>query len=272
MIKIFVDSGSSIKEHEKNKYGVEIIPLKVMLDGKEYEDGIDLDYNEFYEYLQKGKKFPKTSLPNLYKLEEKVNECIKNNDQVIILTISSGISSTYSAIKSYFEDNNDVYVIDSLSAVGGIRILINEIKKHLNKGIHFILDKVEKLKHKIRILAVPETLDYLHKGGRLSAMGYFVGSLLRIKPLITFENGKVKVYSKEHGMKASMRKISEELKNCDENYEIVASYTHNRENLDVLVSKIDEKYKKLIEVYDDLDLAIASHWGPNAFGFIYVEE
>ena len=49
MIKIFVDSGSSIKEHEKNKYGVEIIPLKVMLDGKEYEDGIDLDYNEFYE-------------------------------------------------------------------------------------------------------------------------------------------------------------------------------------------------------------------------------
>ena len=103
-------------------------------------------------------------------------------------------------------------------------------------------------------------------------MGYFVGSLLKIKPLITFENGKVKVYSKEHGMKASMRKISEELKNCDENYEIVASYTHNRENLDVLVSKIDEKYKKLIEVYDDLDLAIASHWGPNAFGFIYVEK
>ena len=63
MIKIFVDSGSSIKEHEKNKYGVEIIPLKVMLDGKEYEDGIDLDYNEFYEYLQKGKKFTKMRIP-----------------------------------------------------------------------------------------------------------------------------------------------------------------------------------------------------------------
>ena len=76
----------------------------------------------------------------------------------------------------------------------------------------------------------------------------------------------------KEGNKNILSEISEELKNCDENYEIVASYTHNRENLDVLVSKIDEKYKKLIEVYDDLDLAIASHWGPNAFGFIYVEK
>ena len=128
-IKVFVDSGSSIKQEEKEKYNVEILPLKILLNDKEYLDGIDLSMEVFYDELINNKKFPKTSLPNLSECEEKVLECVNNGDDVIVLTISSGISGTYNAMNLLFQDNDKVTVIDTKTAVGGIRILVNEINK-----------------------------------------------------------------------------------------------------------------------------------------------
>ena len=92
MLKVYVDSGSSIKQDEKEKYQVEIVPLRYMMGEKECLDGIDITIDEFYELLIKQKLFPKTSLPNLVELEEKVAKDTGTGDDVIIITISSGIS------------------------------------------------------------------------------------------------------------------------------------------------------------------------------------
>ena len=99
MVKVFVDSGSSIKQEEKEKLGVEILPLKIMLDEKEYLDGVDLSIDEFYDALINKNLFPKTSLPSLADAEDRVSECTQKGDDVIILTISSGISGTYNTFK-----------------------------------------------------------------------------------------------------------------------------------------------------------------------------
>ena len=121
------------------------------------------------------------------------------------------------------------------------------------------------------MLAVPETLDYLHKGGRLSKASWAVGTLLRIKPVIELKN-TVKVANKAFGLKSAMKFVVEALQNCDTNYPIVPSYTYSTGNLDELVSKAPEEYRKVMIEYDNLDPAIAAHWGPNAFGFIFVEK
>ena len=103
MIKVFVDSGSSIKQHEKELYNVEILPLKILLNGKEYLDGIDLSMDIFYKELIDNKQFPKTSLPSLEETEKRVLDYVNKGDDVIILTISSDISGTclkYNAVTS----------------------------------------------------------------------------------------------------------------------------------------------------------------------------
>ena len=92
MLRVYVDSGSSIKMFEKEKYGVEIIPLKILLGDKEYDDGVNLSMEEFYHQLIDNKIFPKTSLPSLAKYEDEINELTQNGDDVIIITISSKIS------------------------------------------------------------------------------------------------------------------------------------------------------------------------------------
>ena len=272
MLRVFVDSGSSIKQEEKEKYNVEIIPLRFLMGDNEYLDGIDLTIDEFYNLLINEKHFPKTSLPNLEEVEEKVNEYVQNGDEVIIITISSGISGTYSAFETRFKDNDKVRVIDSKLAVGGIRLLVDEINKYRNENLDFVVQKVNDLIPRIKVVAIPENLDYLLKGGRLSKKEWLVGSMLNLKPVISLIDGKVKVLAKKIGLKNAFKYLADSLNDflCDENYHIIPSYTYNKENLDRLISMTNEKYHKQMTEYDNLDPVIASHWGPNAFGYIFV--
>lgn len=273
MRRIFVDSGSSIKNEELAKYNVELIPLKILIGEKEYlDDGIDLPIDKFYKLIEDEKEFPKTSLPQLDVIEKRVNEYTNNGDEVVIITISSKISGENNALKMLFEDNKNVLVLDSKLAVGGIRLIVDYLNR--NKDIPFdkIEEKVNEFIPKVQIMAIPETLRNLLKGGRLSKTEWLLGSILQIKPTIGFKDGKVRVLSKNRGLKKAMKEVATKLAelDCDTSYDIIASYTYNKKNVEELIEMVDEKYKSAIRVYDDLDPAIAVHWGPNAFGFIFV--
>lgn len=272
MIRIIVDSGSSIKQHEKDIYNVDIIPLKIIFDGVEYLDGLNLSNEEFYDLLINKKKFPKTSLPCFEDVEKLVDGYIKNGDEVLIITISSKISGTYNALKLFFEDKKGVYVYDSLGAVGSIRLLVQEASKYLHEGIEKVIAKLDELSPRIKIMAIPERLDYLCRGGRLSKSAMILGNILGIMPVIGFKDGGVSVITKKRGIKKAMNYLVDQLESCDTNYEIIASYTYDKSNIDKLVSLIKEDHKKVTKVYDNLDHAIACHWGPNAFGFIFVSK
>ncbi len=275
MLKLYVDSGSSIKQDEAKKYGINIIPLKLLLGDKEYlDDGKELSMDEFYHHLVDLNEFPKTSLPNLYQYEELINKDTEDGNDVIILTISSSISSTYNSFKILFEDNKKVKVIDSKMAVGGMRFITELILKNQDKS----LDEIEKIVNdfipRIQTIAIPETLNYLFKGGRLSKAELIVGSILQIKPIIGFKDGKVKALGKVIGLKKGMRFILDDIEKngFDPEYGFIASYTHNKNNIDELIEKSNDEIKKNIKCFDDLDPAIASHWGPGAFGYIYVKK
>ncbi|MBR2860684.1 MAG: DegV family protein [Clostridia bacterium] len=276
MIKIFVDSGSSIKQNEKEKYGVEIFPLKINLGGKEYSDGIDLSLDTFYHALIQGGLFPQTSLPNLDEAQAKVKECVAGGDQVLIICISSGISGTFSTFKMLFESEPNVRVIDSKTAVGGIKILVNEANKYLSESLDFVEEKLSTLIPRIKVIAIPETLDYLHKGGRLSSAAWIAGSVAHVKPLISLNSitGRVEVAGKALGTKRAISALVAYLEKhgCDQNHKIIPSYTYCEENLYRLITATDQQYLTNMDDFDNLDPAIACHWGPNAYGYIFVSK
>ncbi len=241
---------------------------------KEYLDGLDETIDEFYKQLIDNRLFPQTSLPQLDVLKDKVDGYAAQGDDVIIITISSKISGTYNAVCKLFEGVSNVHVVDSLSAVGGLRLIVEEINRNRELPVDEILVKVNALVPRIRVIAIPETLDYLLKGGRLSKKEWLFGSILNLKPLISIIDGTVKVASKKIGLRMAMRECADTLKrwNCDENYPIIASYTYNAENLTKLIQMTDEAYKPLMSEYDNLCPVIACHWGPNAFGFVFVRK
>ena len=274
MIRVFVDSGSSIKQEEKEIYQVEILPLKILLGDKEYLDGVDLSLDSFYKIFLGEKLFPKTSLPSLEDAKSRVMEYVESGDDVIILTISSKISGTYSTFKMLFADEPKVRVIDTKSAVGGIRLLVEEINRYRNETLDFVEERVLKLIPRLKVLAIPENLEYLYKGGRLSKAAYMAGSLMQVKPLISLDSisGEVKLVGKARGIKKAMKEVVKFLEEtgCDVAHHIIPSYTYNKGNLDELIAMTDPKYISYMEEYDNLDPALACHWGPNAFGYIFV--
>ena len=276
MLRVLVDSGSSIKQEEREMYGVEVLPLKILLAGKEYLDGVNLSMDTFYHELIDKKQFPKTSLPSLGDTDALVNQYLDGGDEVMILTISSGISGTYNTFRMHYADEPRVRVIDTKTAVGGIRILVREINKMRHETMDYIEEKVQALIKRIRVIAIPETLEYLCRGGRLSRSAWAIGSVLQLKPLISLDSadGSVKVLGKERGKRRAMQKLVDSLREmrCDPNYPIVPSYTYGRDNLDVLIAMTDKHYHAQMIEYDHLDPAIACHWGPNAFGYIFVSE
>ena len=273
MRRIIVDSGSSIKIDEKETYGVDILPIQLQMGEESFLDGVNLSTEEFYSRLKDSSQFPKTSLPSLEETQKLVDGYISQGDEVLIITISSGISGTYQAIKMLFDEYDNVEVFDSKLAVAGIRFLVEEANRYKDESMEFVISKLNELVPRIVIAAVPETLDYLLAGGRLSKSSWMLGKLLSIIPIITFIDGKVEVLAKKRGIKLSRKALIDKIQEdkADKSYGIVAAYTYNKDNVETLIEMLPEEYKGAISVYDDLCSSIACHWGPNAYGFIYVK-
>ena len=273
MLRIVVDSGSSIKQDEREKYGVDILPLRVQMGEDSFLDGVDLSVDEFYDRLINLKEFPKTSLPSLEDAQNLVENYTNQGDEVLIITISSGISGTFQTMRMLFEENDKVTVFDSQMAVGGIRFLVQEARKYEKEGMDVIVEKLNALVPRIVTAAIPETLDYLLAGGRLSKLSWMLGTMLSIKPVIGFVETKVTVLSKKRGLKQAMKQIVDMAveDHCDPEYGIVASYTYNKANIDQVIQMSPAEIQQMVNVYDNLIPSIACHWGPNAFGYIYVK-
>ena len=273
MLRIVVDSGSSIKQDEREKYGVDILPLRVQMGEDSFLDGVDLSVDEFYNRLINLNEFPKTSLPSLEDAQELVDAYTAQGDEVLIITISSGISGTFQTMRMLFEENEKVTVFESQMAVGGVRFLVQEARKYEQEGMEVIVEKLNALVPRIVTAAIPETLDYLLAGGRLSKLSWMLGTMLSIKPVIGFVDSKVTVLVKKRGLKQAMKQIVDMAvtDNCDPEYGIVASYTYNKDNVDQVIAMSPAEVQAMVKVYDNLIPSIACHWGPNAFGYIYVK-
>lgn len=274
MLRVIVDSGSSIKQWEKDKYGVEIIPLHINLDGKEYLDGVNLKDEDFYKALTVDKIFPKTSLPSMAFVEDLINGYVDSGDDVIYLALSSGLSGTYNTIRMLFEDNDKVCVVDTKSAAGGIRILVEEINKDRNRPLKDIEKRLLEIIPKVRLYAIPETLEYLYRGGRLSKTGYLLGGMLGIVPIIAIDDGKPIAAGKKRGAKNAVSFIFDKIEELevDTDHSIIAEYSYTKDNAESLVSILKDEYKPLVTAYDNLSPTIASHWGPNAYGLFFVSK
>ena len=272
MIRLLVDSTSDLNQD----YGVYCVPLRVEIDGKVYRDGVDLDKDTFYKLLTSSKNFPKTSQPSPQDYIDIFEEV--KNDTLICILLSSALSGTYqSAIlaKNIVEYDN-IYIIDSLSTTYVIKIMADKADKMIRegKGINEIIDTLEELKYRIRIYASVDTLDYLSKGGRLNATVAAIGTVARLKPVITVDGeGKVEVIAKKLGIVKAIGFIEETIRNTeiDEEYPRYMLYTYGTDNM----YKMKDRLNQAGFVEDDIlqiGSTIGSHVGPEAFGVIFAQK
>ena len=182
-IKILVDSASDISMAEADGMGINVIPMTISFGDEEYADGVDLLPEQFYDKLMNSDKLPKTSQITPDKFKRKLEALTANGDEVIVITISSKLSGTYNSARlAASELDGKVYLIDSLNACIGERLLCEYALRliKLGKGTLEIVDDLNSVKSKIHLMALLDTLEYLKKGGRISAATAFAGACFRL--------------------------------------------------------------------------------------------
>lgn len=279
-IKLIIDSSSDINQQEATKLGITMIPITIQFGDQMYQDGVDLLPKTFYEKLIESTLLPKTSQINPFRFEEEFHKIIEQNHQAIVITLSSKLSGTYrSAVQAASKPcfKNNIFVVDSLNASLGIRLLVEYALDLIHKGleIHQIVDSLNQKKTKIRLLAMLDTLKYLKKGGRISPLVALSGEILSIKPVISIIDGEVRLVGKARGSKNGknlLNKLVEESSGIDFSMPFGAIYSGFD---DYTIKKYIEDSKAIyqdntntIPIYS-IGCTIGTHIGPGSIGVAF---
>ena len=203
-VQIIVDSACDLSKEEAKELNIRVLPLKTYFGETEYLDGVTLSQQEFFEKLIESDVLPTTSQVSPYEFEEAYKEAIDAGNEIICITVSGKLSGTnQSAHIAADEYENQVYVVDSNNVTVGEQLLVKYAARLRDAGLtaQEIVTELELKKEKIRVVALLDTLEYLKKGGRVSATAAFAGTLLSIKPVVCVEDGSISVLGKARGSK-----------------------------------------------------------------------
>ena len=272
-VKFIIDSAADVIPSECEALGVTHLPLKVLFGEQEYADSVTLSHAEFYEKLTTDPNHPTTSQVSPAEFEAAYERLTANGDEVVVITISSKLSGTYqSAVIAGEEYEGKVFVVDSLNATVGERALLRCGISLAAQGLSAaeIAAKLDGLKSRVRLVAIVDTLEYLKKGGRISATTAVVGGLLNIKPAISVVDGMVETVGKARGAKAAntlLRQLIEKEGGIDETMPLCLAWSGSS----------DENLRKFMDENGDLwassgeNLSVSSvgcvigaHVGPGA--------
>lgn len=202
-VRIITDSASDMSPAEHPALAV--LPLSVTFGTDVYMDGIDIDHQHFYEMLVERDELPKTGQVNPYAFSQAIAEAREAGDEAVIITVGAKLSGTNQSARTALAEapGGDVYVVDSNNVTLGERVLVEYALRLVNEGRSAaqIAAAVEAVRDRVVVIGLLETLEYLVRGGRLSAAAGAVGTLLNVKPVVAVEDGLIVQLGKARGSK-----------------------------------------------------------------------
>ncbi len=278
-VTFITDSASDLLPKEAAEMGVTVLPLKVLFGSEEYADCVNLTHAQFYEKLVESDVLPTTCQIPPAEFAEAYAAVTARGDDAIVLPLSSRLSGTYQSAVIAAEDYANIHVLDTETVCIGQRVLLELGVRLAKQGLSAqqILAELEHQKHKVRVLALLDTLEYLKKGGRISAATALAGSLLSIKPVVTVEDGEVKMIGKARGSKQGnnlLRKLVESSGGIDFSKPYCLAYSGLSDRL--LRKYIEDSADLWAEHTDELPICtvgctIGTHVGPGAIAVAFFE-
>ncbi|MBO7423920.1 MAG: DegV family protein, partial [Oscillospiraceae bacterium] len=236
MVRLITDSAADMEAEDYEKNGITCIPISVAFGEKVYYENVSLTKTEFYRLQGKEKEFPKTAQPTPQTYLDAFQDAKDAGDQVVFLSMSSKISGAYQSavLAKDMLEFSECYVIDSCTATGGQRILLEHAVLLRDVGLKAkaIIEAIEELKKRIVIYACMDTLECLRRGGRISRRAYAIGTLANIKPILyVTHEGQVTVPGRAQGMRRGMSYMLKKIEECppDPAFPIHVMYTSDQE-------------------------------------------
>ncbi len=274
-VAILTDSNSGITQAESKELGVFVEPMPFYIDGELYYEDIDLTQDEFYQKLTQGGEI-KTSMPITGNLMDTWEKILEDYDEIVYIPMSSGLSSSCATAKMLADDyDGRVVVVDNQRISVTQKMSALEAKKlaDIGKSAQEICDALMEIKSLSTIYITVDTLEYLKKGGRLTPAVAAIGSLLKIKPVLSIYGEKLDKYAMARTVKAAKQTMIEALKkdmvdvlktdNFDE-VQISIAHTQNEEAAIAFREELLKEFPVKDIWIDPLSLSVSCHIGPGA--------
>lgn len=278
-IRIITDSSSDFDRTYAKELGIDVVPMSIQFGDTSYLDGVTLNKADFYRLLLSGKENPSTAQPAPSDFLTLLEQVKAAGDEAVVLPISSVLSGTYQSacIAKDMCGYSPVEIVDTRSATAGIQLLAEHACKLRDQGrsAQEIARELEELKDRIRIFALIDTLEYLRRGGRLSSLQAGLGTVTKLKPVISVRDGAVVVVGKAFGVSAAMKQLLKFLSEhpVDNAFPAFALYSDDESRVDDFLPKLRELDLLPKELRRcSIGPTIGTHIGPGALGMAYVEE
>ena len=277
-VQIVADSTCDLSKELIEKYNIAIIPLCIIMDDKSYFDGIEVTPAEIFAWANKNKTTPKTSAASIFKAKQILKPFMDNGDDIIFFGISTKMSGTCGVIKLLGEQENydRLFIVDSYNLSTGIGLQVLRAAELAEEGFtaEDIVADIESKKDDVRASFVIDTLTYLSRGGRCTALTALMANTLRLHPMIVVRDGSMSVTKKFTGkMEVALNKYFEDLKKDLEIADKKRVFITHSGCSDSILETMHQKLSAL-NYFDEIHITtaggvISSHCGPNTLGILF---
>lgn len=277
-IAIVTDSNSGIKQAEVQNSNIFVIPMPFLIDGNEYFEDLNLSVEEFFKFQMSGSDIS-TSQPSIASVEDLWRDVLKKYDQIIHIPMSSSLSSSCDTARMLANEQEfvgKVFVVDNQRISVTQKQSVYDAQKLIEKGCSAqeISKYLAENKKESSIYIMVPDLKYLKKGGRITKTAAAIGTLLKIKPVLQIQGGKLDSFAKVMSIKSAKEKMISAIQkdietrfNCAENekLELAFAFTYDRQNGEAFMQEVKQTIPNVdISYIDPLSLSVSCHIGPNA--------
>lgn len=281
-IRIVTDSTADLNQELVEQYGIRVVPLEVLVEGTVYKDKVDITNEEFYKILRTAKVLPTTSQPSPAVFADVYRDlAAQGAEQIISIHIASELSGTYQSsvlASGLVAEQVTVYNIDSRSATMGLGLVVLSAARmaEAGKSAEEILAALQQITTTMDLYFLLDSLDNLHKGGRIGKASHLFGSLLNIKPVLNLRDGVISAYEKVRGNKdnkALERLIEILAEKIDPSRKLYCTmgYCDNKETAEYIVARLKDRVDCDEFLYLQIGNVVGTHIGMGAVGMAFYQ-
>ncbi|MBQ9692502.1 MAG: DegV family protein [Clostridia bacterium] len=280
-VRIVADSTCDLPKEVLEKYGISIIPLCIVMDGKSYYDGEDVTPDEIFKWADENKTTPKTAAISFDKTEKVLKPFMDAGEDIIFFGISSKMSTTCNVARIFAEQNEygRMFVIDSenLSTGIGLQVIKAAEMAAEGKSAEDIVSEIEASRSRVRASFVVDTLTYLARGGRCNAVTALMASAFKIHPLIAVKDGSMGVAKKYRGklpvaLSNYVNDLKAQIMNAEPKRVFITHSGCDGETVEMVRKMVAD-----LGVFEEILIntaggVISSHCGPATLGVLFYEK
>jgi DegV family protein with EDD domain len=276
-VAIVTDSTSYIPPDVLKEYQIQVIPLTVIWDGDSYKDGVDITTRQFYNRLEKSPTLPSTSQPPAGEFIDCFSALLESGKDILAILISAGISGTVnSALQAQADlDPSRIEVIDSQTAAmaTGLHVIAAARKAAEGATLQEVAQVAREAQQRTDVVFVVDTLEFLHKGGRIGGAKRFLGSMLNVKPILEMSAGKIEAVDQVRTQKRALERMADlirEKAGGEIPLRMAVIHSNAPEMAQNLKEEIQASFSPEEIFISELSPAIGTHVGPGTLAIAWM--